>query len=165
MENQVRRDGPPYGQAVAGHGEGGCEVKESGGGPGVGYPDYQGGGTPKLVSPERRRRTVREVRRRLGHERVSERRTCKALKQVRSTQRYHPTRMELDLQLLQTMRRITEDRPRFGCERVHPMLSKSGWSVGFGRVHKASQKATFTGPQRQQLRASSRNPPQSRVDL
>ena len=52
-----------------------------------------GGGTPKLVSPERRRRTVREMGRRLEHDTVSERQTCKVLRQARSTQRYHPRRI------------------------------------------------------------------------
>jgi len=40
------------------------------------------------VSPERRRRTVSEVRRRLGPERVSERRACRVLGQSRGTQRH-----------------------------------------------------------------------------
>ncbi len=92
------------------------------------------------------------MRRRLGHAKVSERRTCKALRQARSTQRYRPTRMELDLQLLQTMRGITEERPRFGCERVHPMLNRSGWSVGFGRVHRLWKQEHMQVPIKQHKR-------------
>ena len=40
------------------------------------------------MSPERRRRAVSEVRRRLGPKRVSERRICRVLQQPRGTQRY-----------------------------------------------------------------------------
>ncbi len=93
-----------------------------------------------------------EVRRRLGRDKVSERRTCKALRQARSTQRYRPRRMELDSQLLGAMRRITEDRPRFGCERVHPMLNRSGWSVGFGRVHRLWKQEHMQVPRKQHKR-------------
>ena len=46
----------------------------------------------KLLSPERRRLTVAEVRRRLGPETVSERRACRVLGQPRTTQRYQPQR-------------------------------------------------------------------------
>ena len=37
---------------------------------GAGHPDPEGGGPPKLLDPERRRRTVDTVRRRLGHDQV-----------------------------------------------------------------------------------------------
>ena len=131
----------------------------------------QGGGTPKLVSPERRRRTVRQVRRRLGHGKVSERRTCKALRQARSTQRYHPRRMELDLQPLQAMRRITEDRTRFGCERVpdaesvrlvgrlrtRPSIMEAGTHAGACTQHKRRRLPGHSGNGRVRRRATHRN--------
>jgi len=62
---------------------------------------------------------VDSVRRRLGHDKVSQRRACHALGQPRSTQRYQPKRPEMDRALIGAMRRITDARPRFGCERVH----------------------------------------------
>jgi putative transposase len=43
---------------------------------------------PKLVRPERRRRTAESVRRRLGLQQVSQRRICRVLGQSRSTPRY-----------------------------------------------------------------------------
>lgn len=42
----------------------------------------------------------------------------------------------MDRSLLEAMRQIADSRPRFGCERVHPLLVESGWSVGFDRVHR-----------------------------
>ena len=51
------------------------------------------------------------VRRRLGHEQVSERRACEALGQPRGTQRYKPKQPEKDRPLIETMRKIVERRP------------------------------------------------------
>ena len=88
------------------------------------------------MSPERRRRTVEQVRRRLGHEMISERRACKALGQPRSTQRYRPKRPDMDRRLLEAMRRLVEVYPRYGSERVHEKLLGTGWRVNFKRVHR-----------------------------
>ena len=51
------------------------------------YGDFKGSHEGKLVSPERRHRTTTEVRRRLGAQKVLERRVCRVLDQPRSTQR------------------------------------------------------------------------------
>ena len=56
-----------------------ARLEEAGGEPGLGHGDLEGSRQGKLVSPERRRRTVSEVRRRLGPEKVSERRVCRVL--------------------------------------------------------------------------------------
>ena len=53
---------------------------------------------------------------------------------------------------LQAMRRITEPRPRFGCERVHPMLNRSGWAAGFGRVHRLWKQQHMQVPATQHKR-------------
>ena len=53
----------------------------AGGRSGAGHPDPEGGGPPKPVNPRRRRRTAEKVRRRLGEDRVPERRACRALSQ------------------------------------------------------------------------------------
>jgi len=95
---------------------------------------------------------VDSVRRRLGHDKVSQRRACHALGQPRSTQRYQPKRPEMDRALIGAMRRIADARPRFGCERVHPMLNESGWSVGFGRVHRLWKQEHMQVPRKQKKR-------------
>ena len=60
-------------------GEGERPAQEAAGRGGAGQGDSEGSRTPKLIDPERRRRAVDAVRRRLGYEKVSERRACKAL--------------------------------------------------------------------------------------
>jgi len=105
-----------------------------------------------LIGPEQRRRTVDRVRRRLGPGRVSQRRVCRTLGQPRSTQRYRPTQPEKDGPLLQAMRRVADARPRFGCERVHPELLKSGWTVGLGRVHRLWKQEHMQVPRKQRKR-------------
>jgi len=74
------------------------------------------------------------------------------LGQPRSTQRYRPKQPERDRALIGAMRRITDARPRFGCERVHPMLNETGWSVGFGRVHRLWKQQHMQVPRKQKKR-------------
>ena len=100
------------------------------------------------MSPERRRRTVENVRRRLGEEEVSERRACRALGQPRSTQRYRPKRPDMDRRLLSEMRRLAESYPRYGSERVHQLLVGTGWRVNFKRVHRLWRQEHLQVPQK-----------------
>ena len=92
------------------------------------------------------------VRRRLGIDVVSQRRACQALDQPRGTQRYKAKRPELDKALIAAMRGITDTRPRFGCERIHPMLNESGWNVGFGKVHRLWKQEHMQVPAKQRKR-------------
>ena len=92
------------------------------------------------------------MRRRLGHEKVSERRACRALAQPRSTQRYRLKQPVKDRPLIEAMRRIVDTRPRFGCERVHPELVKQGWSVGFDRIHRLWKQEHMQVPKKQRKR-------------
>ena len=100
------------------------------------------------MSPERRRRTVEKVRRRLGEEEVSARRACRALGQPRSTQRYRPKRPDMDRRLLSEMRRLAESYPRYGSERVHQLLVGTGWRVNFKRVHRLWRQEHLQVPQK-----------------
>ena len=90
----------------------------------------------KLLSPERRRLTVAEVRRRLGPETVSERRACRVLGQPRTTQRYQPQRPGDERKLLAEMRSISQRRPRYGSPRVHRTLQATGWYVNHKRIER-----------------------------
>ncbi len=101
------------------------------------------------MSPERRRRTVAEVRRRLGPERVSERRACRVLDQPRGTQRYTRRRPTDEAQLLAEMRRIARRRPRFGSPRIHDALQKRGWQVNHKRVERLWREAGMQVPKKQ----------------
>ena len=92
------------------------------------------------------------VRGRLGHGKGSQRRACKALGQPRSTQRYRAKRLEKDRALIAAMRRIADERPRYGCERVHPMLNEAVGPVGLGRVHRLWKQEHLKVPRKQRKR-------------
>jgi len=95
---------------------------------------------------------VQKVRRRLGHDRVSERRACKALGQCRATQRYRPKRLDADRRLIADMRRLVESYPRYGSQRVHQLLVGTGWRVNFKRVHRLWKAEHMQVPQKQRRR-------------
>ena len=92
------------------------------------------------------------VRCRLGPNKVSERRACRALDQPRSTQRYRPKQPAKDRPLVEAMRRIVERRPRFGCPRVHHELLTAGWTVGSERVHRLWKQEHMQVPRKQHKR-------------
>jgi putative transposase len=104
------------------------------------------------VSPERRRRAVREVRRRLGPDRVSERRVCRVLQQPRGTQRYVKHRPIDEQQLLAEMRRIARRRPRFGSPRVYRELRRLDWPVNHKRVERLWREEGMQVPGKQHQR-------------
>jgi transposase InsO family protein len=92
---------------------------------------------------------VEKVRRRLGHDRVSERRACRALDQPRSTQRYAAKRPDADRQLIDQLRRLAESHPRHGSERMHELLLHTGWRVNFKRVHRLWKQEHMQVPRKQ----------------
>lgn len=104
------------------------------------------------MNPERRRRTVEAVLRRLGHEKVSERQACKTLDQPRSTQRYRPKKPDVDRRLVAEMRWLVESYPRYGSERVHQLLIGANWRVNFKRVHRLWKQEHLQVPQKQRRR-------------
>ena len=89
------------------------------------------------------------VRRSLGPDQVSERRICRVLGQSRSTQRYvhHPSSDEA--KLLEEMRRIARNRPRFGSPRIHSELLKRGWRVNHKRVERLWREEGMQVPRKQ----------------
>ena len=92
------------------------------------------------------------VRRRLGVERISERRACRVLGQSRTTQRYQPRRSADEGKLLAEMRRIARQRPRFGCQRIHQQLLARGWQVNEKRVHRLWKQEAMQVPRKQHRR-------------
>ena len=104
------------------------------------------------MNPEQRRRTVEKVRRRLGHDHVSERRVCRALDQPRSTQRYASKRPDADRRLIAELRRLADSYPRDGSEHMHEVLVNAGWRVNFKRVHRIWKAEHMQVPQKQRKR-------------
>ena len=88
----------------------------------------------------------------MGRDKISERRACKTLAQPRSTQRYRLKRPQKDRALIEAMRGVIDARPRYGSERVHLELTQTGWSVGFGQVHRLWKKESMQVPRKQRKR-------------
>jgi putative transposase len=104
------------------------------------------------LSPERRRRVVGEVRRKLGPDKVSERRACRVLGQPRTTQRYQRRRPADERKLLTEMRRIAHRKTRFGSPRVHQTLKDAGWHVNHKRVERIWREEHMQVPKKQHRR-------------
>ena len=78
-----------------------------------------------MVRPTARRQVVGQVREKYQ---LSERRTCKLLGFWRGTMRYQSQR-RVAPELVEDLRQVAMERPRFGYRRLHVMLRRKGWSV------------------------------------
>jgi putative transposase len=85
------------------------------------------------VSPSQRRAAVAFLISKHG---VSERRACRVLGQVRSTNRYRPVPGDFEKRVVADMRRLADAHPRFGYRRVHALLVSEGWPVNVKRVER-----------------------------
>ena len=74
------------------------------------------------------------------------------LHQPRSTQRYRVRRPHDEGRLLAEMRRITRQRPRFGCPRVHRQLVENGRKVNHKKVHRLWKQEHMQVPRKQHRR-------------
>ncbi len=72
---------------------------------------------------------------------ISERRACKVLDQPRSTQRRRPVTAEKDRVLVERMRELSGQYPRYGYRRVWASLRREGWRVNRKRVQRLWQQA------------------------
>ena len=78
-----------------------------------------------MVRPAVRRQAVGHVCRVFG---CSERRACRALGVWRAMVRYESQRVVAP-ELLNDLRQVAMERPRFGYRRLHVMLRRKGWTV------------------------------------
>ena len=92
------------------------------------------------------------MRRRLGPEKVSERRACRVLGQPRGTQRYQSLRPDDEPKLLHEMRSLARQRPRFGAERIHKLLIEGDWRVNHKRIHRLWKRENMQVPGKQHRR-------------
>ena len=58
----------------------------------------------------------------------------------------------MDKALLQAMRRISARHPRYGCPRIHDLLTKQGWTVNRKRVHRLWKQEQMQVPRKQHKR-------------
>jgi putative transposase len=92
---------------------------------------------------------VRHVQQRFE---VSERRACRALDQPRSSQRYAASKPKRDQALVERMKALSKQYPRYGYRRVHALLRREGWPVNRKRVQRLWRAAGLKVPQRQRKR-------------
>jgi putative transposase len=89
------------------------------------------------------------LRDRLG---VSERRACRIAGQHRSTPRHEPTTAGDDAALRAELRKLSEDRPRWGYRRAHARLRELGWGVNRKRVQRLWREEGLRVPVRRRKR-------------
>jgi putative transposase len=61
---------------------------------------------------------------------VSQRRACDVLQIDRSTVRYLSRRGD-DAELRDAIKRVSRERRRFGCRRIHVMIAREGFEVNY----------------------------------
>jgi len=99
-----------------------------------------------MVSPTRRREAVVHLQAKFA---TSQRRTCRALEQPRSTQRYTWRIKDDEPRLIRQMHALVRRHPRYGYRRVWALLRNDGWRVNRKRVHRLWQREGFKVPGKQ----------------
>lgn len=84
---------------------------------------------------------------------VSERRACRALEQLRTTQRYEPIPNQFKERLRVRVVEIASEYGRYGYKTVTGMLNMEGWDVGKDRVYSIWREEGLKVPQKQPKRA------------
>ena len=116
----------------------------------------QGVAGKKVVTPAARREAVAHLKERFP---VSERCACRLVGVSRSTMHYQPRRKD-DTALVERLRELARQRPRFGYRRLHALLRRKGEVVNHKRVYRVYRAAGLAVPRRKRKRiAASRGQP------
>lgn len=83
---------------------------------------------------------------------VSERRACRAIGQVRSTQRYQPMPNQVQEKLEGRVIELATEYGRYGYRQITDLLKSEGWDVGKDRVFSIWQREGLKVPQKQPKR-------------
>jgi transposase InsO family protein len=100
----------------------------------------------------KRRLAVEQARDALGRDVVSERRACRVLGQVRSTQRRERYPPDDEPRLLRRMVELAMEYGRYGYRRIAAMLREEGWLVNHKRVERLWRLEGLKVPERQPKR-------------
>jgi len=100
----------------------------------------------------KRRLAVEQARDVLGRDVVSERRACRVLGQVRSTQRRERYPPDDERRLLRRMVELAMEYGRYGYRRIAAMLREEGWLVNHKRVERLWRLEGLKVPERQPKR-------------
>ena len=84
---------------------------------------------------------------------VSERRACKVIGQIRSTQRYEKKPNENQEKLEARVIALATEYGRYGYRQITNLLNMEGWEVGKDRVYAIWRKEGLKVPQKQPKRA------------
>ena len=88
----------------------------------------------------------------MGHAVVSERRACRVLGQVRSTQRRRHSPANDEAKLLRRMVELATEYGRYGYRRVTAMLREEGFGVNHKRVERLWRREGLKVPAKQPKR-------------
>ena len=83
---------------------------------------------------------------------VSERRACRVLGQIRSTQRHIPSRKSEEENLTVQIIRLATRYGRYGYRRITALLKEEGWKVNHKRVERIWRKEGLKVPKKQPKR-------------
>ena len=83
---------------------------------------------------------------------ISERRTCRAIQQPRSSQRYQPLIRNDEEPLTQRITTLAAKYGRYGYRRITAMLQHEGWQVNHKRVERIWRSEGLKVPQKQPKR-------------
>ena len=97
------------------------------------------------MSPTRRREVVERLEDTFE---ASQRTTCRAIGQPRSTQRYQARRREDEALIVRRMHDLVRARPRFGYRRIGALLRDEGFVINRKRVWRLWKREGFKVPQK-----------------
>jgi|TARA_B110000908_G_scaffold132041_1_gene155431 putative transposase len=80
-----------------------------------------------MVTPVGKRKAVVHL---MEAHQVSQRRVCDVLQVDRSSMRYLSCRGD-DAELRDAIKRVSRERRRFGCRRIHVMIAREGFEVNY----------------------------------
>ena len=80
-----------------------------------------------MVTPVGKRKAVVHL---MEVHQVSQRRVCDVLQVDRSSMRYLSCRGD-DAELRDAIKRVSRERRRFGCRRIHVMIAREGFEVNY----------------------------------
>ena len=105
-----------------------------------------------MVTPTAKREAVAHLRERFP---ATERCACRLVGVSRSTVRYQPQGKD-DAVLVERLRELARQRPRFGYRRLHALLRRDGEVVNHKRVYRVYRAAGLAVPQRKRKRVAVR---------
>ncbi len=98
-----------------------------------------------MVSVAARREVVKFIKTR----QISERRGCRLISLNRKSCRYRHKRCA-DNNLVERVRELAVDYPRFGYRRIHALLKREGWNINLKRMYRLWKQESLSLPKRRE---------------